>query len=462
MTERTRGRSARRVAAAAALVTGLLTAVAACSPGPGGNSSAGGADKTAGPVSTDVAKAGKVTLTEWDQNTDPGTDASTDALDKAFMAKYPNVTIKRVSRSFSDLKTTLKLALSSANPPDVVQANQGYPDMGAFVKAGLLQPVDSYAKVYGWNTAFPSQLLDLNRFSSDGRTWKTGNLYGVSQTGEIVGIYYNKAKLKSLGLAAPTTLAAFENALAKAKSSGLQPISYGDADKSPGIHIFGVVQAATAGKTEVRKLVFDEGGAKWTDPGSLKAATTLRSWADKGYLGSGFNGESKDQAVADFAAGKSLFLVDGTWQAAVLEPKMKTNVGFTALSPAAGQPPLTQGGEGLAWAMTSKSKHPDVAAAYINFLVDSNGMKVLADNGNLPALPQADYKPAAGTVDADILAQWKAVSEKDGLLPYLDYTTPTFYDTLTAAVQELTAGQLTPRAFGAQLQSDYAQFQQGS
>jgi len=458
MTERTAPRSPRRLIAAAALATGVLTGVAACAPGPSSNSSAD-STKSAGPVSTDPAKAGKVTLTEWDQNTDPGTNASSEQLNKAFMKKYPNVTIKRVSRSFSDLKTTLKLALSSSNPPDVVQANQGYPDMGAFVKAGLLQPVDSYAKAYGWDTAFPSQLLDLNRFTSDGKTWKTGNLYGVSQTGEIVGIYYNKAKLKSLGLSAPTTLATFETALAKAKSAGVQPISYGDADKSPGIHLFGIIQAATAGKQEVRKLVFNEGGAKWTDPGSLKAATTLRSWADKGYLGSGFNGQSKDQAAAAFAAGKSLFLVEGTWQAAVLAPKMKANVGFTALSPAAGQPPLTQGGEGLAWSVTSKSKHPDVAAAYINFLVDSNGMKASADNGNLPALPPAGHRPAAGTLDAAILDEWKAVSEKDGLLPYLDYTTPTFYNTLTAAVQELTAGQLSPKAFGDQLQSDYASFQ---
>lgn len=459
MTERT-PRSRRRVLAAAALAAGVLTCVAACAPGPSGGSSAS-STKSAGPISTDPAKAGKVTLTEWDQNTDPGTNASSEALNKAFMQKYPNVTIKRVSRSFSDLKTTLKLALSSTNPPDVVQANQGYPDMGTFVKAGLLQPVDSYAKAYGWDTSFPTQLLDLNRFTSDGKTWKTGSLYGVSQTGEIVGIYYNKAELKSLGLPAPTTLADFETALAKAKSSGMQPISYGDANKSPGIHMFGVIQAATAGKAEVRNLVFNQGGAKWTDPGTLKAASTLRGWADRGYLGSGFNGQSEDQAVAAFTQGKSLFLVDGTWQAAVIAPKMKNNVGFTALSPAAGQPPLTQGGEGLAWAVTSKSKHPDVAAAYINFLVDNNGMKTSADNGNLPALPPADYKPASGTVNADTLTQWKAVSQKDGLLPYLDYTTPTFYDTLTAAVQELTAGQLTPMAFTTQLQSDYSSFQSG-
>ena len=460
MPDRSRRRPRPSPVTATVLTLACLTGLAACAPGPSGGSSSGGATNSAAPVSTDPAKAGKVILTEWDQNTDPGTNASTEALNKAFMQKYPNVTIKRVSRSFSDLKTTLKLALSSSNPPDVVQANQGYPDMGAFVKAGLLQPVDRYAKTYGWDTSFPSQLLDLNRFSADGKTWKTGNLYGVSQTGEIVGIYYNKAKLKSLGLPVPTTLQQFETALAKAKASGLQPVSYGDADKSPGIHIFGVIQAATAGKEEVRKLVFNTGGAKWTDPGTLKAATTLRDWADKGYLGSGFNGQSKDQAVASFAAGKSLFLVDGTWQAAVVAPKMKDNVGFTALSPAAGQPPLTQGGEGLAWAVTSKSKHPDVAAAYINFLVDQQGMKASADNGNLPALPPAGYKPAAGSVYADVLDAWKAVSQKDGLLPYLDYATPTFYDTLTASVQELTAGQMTPAKFSAELQSDYASFQQ--
>ncbi|MGR3935892.1 extracellular solute-binding protein [Streptomyces sp. BRA346] len=445
--------------AAATLTAACLTAAAACAPG--GDSGSPKGSGSASPVSTDPAKAGKVTLTVWDQNTDAGTDASTKALNAAFMKKYPNVTIKRVSRSFSDLKTTLKLALSSANPPDAIQANQGYPDMGAFVKAKLLQPVDRYAKVYGWSTAYPQQLLDLNKFSADGKTWKTGNLYGVSQTGEIIGVYYNKAKLKSLGIAPPATLAEFQSALAKAKASGLLPVSYGDSDKSPGIHLFGVVQALTAGKAEVRNLVFDQGKAKWTGSGTVKAAQVLQQWAKKGYLTPGFNGQSADQAASAFAAGKSAFLVDGTWQQATLAQKMGAGkVGFSALAPSSGATPLTQGGEGLAWAVTSKSRHPDVAAAYINFLVDAGGMKASADNGNLPALPPPSWKPAKGTVHADILKEWKAVSQKDGLLPYLDYTTPTFYDTLTAAVQEVTAGQLSPEKFGEKLQADYSSFQQ--
>ena len=55
-------------------------------------------------------------------------------------SKYPNVTIKRVAKSFTDLNTTLKLAVSSDEAPDVVQANQGRQVMGTLVKGGLLRP----------------------------------------------------------------------------------------------------------------------------------------------------------------------------------------------------------------------------------------------------------------------------------------------------------------------------------
>lgn len=446
----------KRLVVGIALAAVALGTAAGCAPGGSAPSST---KNTAGPVSTDPAKAGKVTLTEWDQNTDQGVNASTNALNAAFMKKYPNVRIVRVSREFNDLKATLKLALSSANPPDVVQANQGYPDMGAFVKGGLLQPVDRYAKAYGWNSAYPQQLLDLNRFSSDGRTWKTGDLYGVSQTGELVGVYYNKAKLRSLGIAPPTTLAQLQAALPKAKAAGTLPISFGDSDKSPAIQLFGVVQAIQAGRQDVRDLVFSQGHGSWADPGTTRAAETLRDWVKKGYLSSGYGGQSQDQAATAFAAGKSAFFIDGSWEAATIGQGMSpSNVGFTALASAPGGTPVTQGGEGLAWAITSKSRHADVAAAYVNFLVDKEGMSRTGADGSLPALPPTDYHPAPGTVYADLLTQWKAVSRSDGLVPYLDYTTPTFYNTLTAALQEMLAGQQSVGAFGKALQADYTAF----
>ena len=143
-----------------------------------------------------------MTLTVWDQNTDGGIAKAQDQLNEQFHQMYPNVTIKRTVESFSDLKTTLKLALSSNTPPDVVQANQGYPDMGAFVAAGMLRPMNDYAKLYGWDSYYPEALLKQNSFSSDGKTWQGDTLFGVSQTGEVVGIYYNRQLLSSLGLQA--------------------------------------------------------------------------------------------------------------------------------------------------------------------------------------------------------------------------------------------------------------------
>ncbi len=442
----------RRVGAALAAV-GTLLAAAACAPGPSG----GGAPAApTNPVSKDIASAGPVTLSVWDQNTDGGIAKAQEELNAEFQKMYPNVTIKRTVESFADLKTTLRLALSSNTPPDVVQANQGYPDMGAFVAAGMLRPLNDYANLYGWDSYYPQSLLKQNSFSGDGKTWQGDTLFGVSQTGEVVGIYYNRDQLASLGLPAPTTLAQLDAAMAAAKTKGILPMAFGDLDKSPGIHLFGVVQAALAGAPAVTELVSGRGGS-WTDEPSLKAAQQIAQWSAQGYLTPGTNGVSRDDAVASFGKGGALFTLTGTWMQQPLQDAMGANVGFTTLNSDAGQP-ATTGGQGLAWAITSKSAHPDVAAAYIDFITNAKAAQLLLDTGNLPTVLPSGYQPQPGTLAGDIATQYRDVQKADGVVPYLDYTTPTFYDTITAGVQELLGGQSNPQQFVDALQKDYAAF----
>ena len=69
--------------------------------------------------------------------------------------------------------------------------------MGAFVKAGQLVRLDAYAKAYGWNERYPESVRAYSSYSPDGKTFGSGPLYGLPQVGEVVGIYYNDAKLKS-------------------------------------------------------------------------------------------------------------------------------------------------------------------------------------------------------------------------------------------------------------------------
>lgn len=443
----------------ASMLIGVAAAVAlgltACTPG---GSAAPAASQSLGPVSKDVGSA-KTTLTVWDQNTDTGINDAQQVLNDAFEKAHPNITVKRVSRSFADLKTTLKLALSGDNPPDVVQANQGYPDMGAFVKAGFLRPVDDYAKLYGWDDYYPSSLLKLNSFSSDGTTWQGDQLYGVSQTGELVGLYYNKEVLKAAGIdSPPTTVAELTEDMQKVKAAGTLPLSYGDVEKSPGIHLYGLVLSALAGRESVNDLVAGKSGS-WTGDDEVKAASTISGWVKDGYVTEGANGVSRDDAVSAFGSGKSAFLITGTWYQATLEAASKAKeIGFTALTPAGASTPVTMGGEGLAWAITSKTKNADAAAAYVDFVTNAKAATTLVDKGNLPTVVPDSDTPAEGTIAGDITSNYKTISSANALTPYLDYATPTFYDTITAAMQDLVAGKATPEQYTKTLQTDYTGF----
>jgi raffinose/stachyose/melibiose transport system substrate-binding protein len=79
-----------------------------------------------------AAQGGEVTLVVWDQFQREVESGVIDQLDKEFEADHPGVTIQRETKTLDDLKTTLKLALSQSDGPDVAQVNQGRSDMGVW------------------------------------------------------------------------------------------------------------------------------------------------------------------------------------------------------------------------------------------------------------------------------------------------------------------------------------------
>jgi raffinose/stachyose/melibiose transport system substrate-binding protein len=440
-----------------ALLLLLLAAVLAGCGTPGGDSSgntkkADEAKKNSAKI--DVAKAGDVTLTIWDQEVRGGQAAQIKRLNAAFLAKYPNVKIKRQAKSFTDLQTTLKLAVSSNKAPDVVEANQGRPIMGQLVKGGLLKPLDAYADAYGWKDRWSKTLLDLNRFSADGKTFGAGNLYGVSQQGEIVGVFYNKDKVSSV----PSTFGEFEQMLAKSKKAGEIPISFGNLDKFGGIHEFQTVQNQFTDKQATRNFVFAKDNASFDTSENREAATKLQEWADKGYFTKDFNGVGYDPAWQQFAKGKGPFTIAGTWITNDALKALGTKLGFFLMpGREAGSDPVALGGESLPWAITAKSKHADVAAAYLDFLTNAEAADVQVETQNLPAMAGASVRSKAPAVQ-DIFTAWKDLGDSDGLTPYMDYATPTFYDDFSGAVQKLLAGKTSPGAFTKSVQEDYAKF----
>ncbi len=384
-----------------------------------------------------------------------------DQLNRLFEKSHPGVKIKRITKSFGDLVKTDALQLSGSNPPDVSHVNQGLPDMGQLVKAGLLLPLDAYAAKWGWGKRQSASLLAIDgRATSSGQIGR-GKLYGISTTGDWVGVFYNKAKLAKLGIALPKTLAGFEEALATAKSSGETPIMFGNLNKWPGIHEFQSVLMAIAPKGQVGNTVFGVAGSKWSTPATLRAATMLQKWVKQGYFVEGFSGLTSDDAAVRFQKGEGVFSITGTWKTGDMAKSLGKDVGLMLLPSArANQAPGAVASGGLAWAIPTKAKNRELGAEYINFVTSAPAAKVILADGDVPAIVHTGKAPAG--VRGDAVAGWKKLNEANSMAGYMDWATPTFYDTITAAIQDLLGEKITPEEFAKKLDADYLKFHKKS
>jgi raffinose/stachyose/melibiose transport system substrate-binding protein len=412
------------------------------------------------PATTGVPDTGPVTLTIWDQESGQ-VGRVWDQLNEEFEQQYTNVTVKRVKRDFGELKTLLKLAISGPHPPDVVEVNQGWPDMGQLVKAGLLLPLDNYATAYGWDDRVSENVRAVSSWTPDGKQFGTGSLFGYTTMGEIVGVYYNKQLLADLGLTLPTTFDEFEQALAVAKQAGEVPIQFGNNDAFPGIHEFAVIQDQMAPVGDLTDFIFGAQGSQlsFDTPENLQAATTLQDWAKNDYFTPGFGGGGYQDSVNNFAKGEGLFIITGNWIVADLGAD-NGDFGFFTLPPTeAGAPPVSTGGAGFPLSIAASSAHPDAAAAYIDWMTSDHASDLLLPTGQIPLHTGANTTSVEpDTVLADVVATAGEVTASNGVVPYEDWATPTFYDTLTAAIQELMAERITPQEFVSKVQQDYADF----
>jgi len=447
--------SSVRIKIALAILVASVVAVG-CTPG----GSVSQATAPPAPAVTGVPDTGPITLTVWDQESGQVSKVW-DQLNAEFEQKYPNVTIKRVNRDFGELKTLLALAMSGPHGPDVVEANQGWPDMGHLVKAGLLLPLDNYAQAYGWTSRVSPNVLRVSSWSPDGKEFGTGSLYGYTTMGEIVGVYYNKQILSELGLTVPTTFGEFEQDLEAAKQAGQIPIQFANNDAFPGIHEFATIQDQIAPTSYLTDLIFgtQRDQLSFDTPENTQAATTLQDWANKGYFTPGFGGAGYDDSVSNFANGEGLFMITGNWIVANLGAD-NTNFGFFPLPPAdPGDPPVATGGAGFPLAIAAGSEQPDAAAAYIDWMTSDHASDLLLPTGEIPLHNGKTPTVQPGTVLADVVDAARTVSDANGVVPYEDWATPTFYDTLTSSIQELMVNRLSPDQFVQNVEADYKDFQ---
>lgn len=429
-----------RTRSLAAIVAVL--ALAACSENSGGAPAA----------PTDVSKTlttENITLTL--AYTD---DPPTQALIDAFQKQHPNITIKGQQTPFSDYVKSIKLSMAAATPPDIAEYNPGA--MRSLVPAGLIYDLKPYEELYGWGSAFPASSLEVLRSNSAAKEYGTGGLYAVPGALSVLGVYYNKSLVKAAGVnKTPATLDDFEKDLAAVKKSGKTPFSLGGLQVG-GFQLWNALTNVLGDEKQYRDWVYGKPGATITTDAAKQAAQKVIDWVGAGYIPASANATADSDAQAGFTNGRSAYLITGNWAAAAIEKAMGDNVGFFLLPQGPASDSTVASGASVAYSISSKTKHPNEAAAFLDFMRDAKAATIQFDTGFMPVNNSAPIQ--ATGVRADIAAQFKTVVGDDGIVPFPDFASPNMIDRLTAGVQGLLSKKTTPEAFLTSLQESWTQY----
>lgn len=402
-----------------------------------------------------------VNLVVWDQFYREEESKVIETLNAEFEAAHPGVKIERDTKVLEDLQMTVKLALGESDGPDVAQVNQGRSDMGSLVESDLLLPLDDYIEEFGWGDVFSTSVASRNSFTPDGKTFGQGSLYGVSPTAEVVGVFYNKGIFEANGWSVPTTFEDFEALLAEIKAAGITPISFGSLDGWNAIHEFSSIQHLLVSLDYINNFTYGVNNVSFDTEENQKAAEILLSWAKAGYFSEGYPGISYDDSNNLFKAGEGAMTITGSWFAPELMTGTDQEFGFFLLPGFSGNATMAIGGVGIPFAIRKSSQHTDLAAEYLDWMISPRAAELWAEAGMVPAMSlPTDSKVNTENLFGETLLAWDTLNKQNAVGHYIDWATPTIYDTLVSELQKMLGGISTPADFTAAVEVDYAKFLQ--
>ncbi|MDR1430704.1 MAG: extracellular solute-binding protein [Propionibacteriaceae bacterium] len=420
-----------------AVVSALALGLTACAPG----SQAPDTAPTAAPVtSIDPASAGEVTLrlTDfWGANEGEWIES----MVAQFEAKYPNIHIERTQEDWGQLTSTLNLQISEEAGPDIATANNGWQSLGTLAKGNLVLNLDQYAAAFGWDKLIPSTIARQNEFSTDFTKIGEGSLFGTPIARvQPIGIYYNIEKLTKLNVAPPATFAEFEAAAKKAKDAGEIPINYGSQD-SPTAALL-ALQAVFGTAGSINDYVYGNPAVTAEQTGLTKAAETVQRWNEAGWFTPDHAGIDYQTAVANFVDGKGIFRFE--YQGSLgLSVEQQSKFGYIQMRNENGGT-VGVGASPAALVIATKCKNPDVAAAFLDFLMSQPAAQTAVDNGLIPLLHSDVTTPANMPLLKQEIEQIATIGESDGYVPYFDWASPGMLDVLVQQMQLMYGGRATP------------------
>ena len=236
-------------------------------------------------------------------------------------------------------------------------------------------------------------------------------------------------------------------------------IALGNKDQYGAIHMWGMVQGAYTPAQDMRDWIFQKDGATFDTPGNVESLEKIKEWADKGYLGRGdsFNARNDAEAAAAFGKGEGALMLGGNWNASIAKDGLGDDAAFFDMPPGESGKAVAIGSASLPMHISAKSKQPDLAAAYIDFITGPTAAQALVDTQQVPAATDGTAEPG-DPLGKEVQEGWDKLVEDGGLTLYPDWSSPTMLQTMGQTFQEMLAGRMSPQDVVCRTQDDWEEY----
>ncbi|PLS28825.1 ABC transporter substrate-binding protein [Bifidobacterium parmae] len=362
--------------------------------------------------------------------------------------KETGVTIKFERKSFTQIAQNGSQFLNSDEAPDLMESNRGNGSAGVLSTMGLLTDLGDYVDQYGWDKKVVGSNATTAKYDENGimggDTW-----YGMSSYAEFQRVYYNKDLFAKYGIEIPTTYDEFVDACQKFVDAGVTPIA-ADAQEYGVMWLWWQLVSKNADAKFMDAWHLYKGDVNWNSKTLTGATSTISDWLDKGFISKNATGMKAEDTTQAFIKGEYPIYQTGTWNQGRFAKQIKNFDWTAAVMP---DSEYAVGCAGNLLVIPERSKHKDLAAKFINYVLSDDVQNFLGNAGGIPVA--ADPDKITDEKSKAMIEEYDSYASKNKLSYYPDYAASSLTDAVPASFQELVNGTKDSSAVLKDIHSKY-------
>ena len=381
-------------------------------------------------VSAPALAQQQVTLSLWHNH--PEWKDRVIAILNRFEAQNPGIKIDLQELPSSAFVPRVNTALAAGEGPDIVALNAG-PATRSAIDAGYLS--DLTGKV-STDTLTPS--------ARSASTYD-GKVYAVPVLGSYtVGLYYNRDIFSKEGLTPPTTWEEYMAVAKKLREKNITPMIGPSQDGTIPSFLYMLMASSILGAEGLDAV--RKGKRKLTDPDVLKAAYFLRDIY--GTFHTGALGTNYTEGKALFALGRGAMMEAGSADyAGFTTTNPKVNLGVVPFPAGPGGKPSTVTGMQQVFGVNSKTKHPEQALKFLNWMLTKEPAQMVVDTITLST--STEVRPT----DNRVMNEMIQASKSNDVRVWQEYPeVGKVFTVVGQTAQKLFLGETSPEDFAKTLQ----------